>query len=176
VTSPTVTIIVARARNGVIGRDNTLPWHLPEDLQHFKRTTMHHPVLMGRRTYESIGRPLPGRRIIVVSTDPLWSAPGCERGATLASAIAMAGKSMDRHPGIDPREVFIAGGAQLYREALPLADRVIVTAIDLDATGDVSFPDLDPAVWQRESRLPHVSRTGLEYAIETYTRTGAWAP
>lgn len=175
-TSPTVTIIVARARNGVIGRDNTLPWHLPEDLQHFKRTTMHHPVLMGRRTYESIGRPLPGRRIIVVSTDPFWSAPGCERGATLASAIAMAGKSMDRHPGIDPSEVFIAGGARLYHEALPLTDRVIVTAIDLDAAGDVSFPNLDPAVWRRESRVPQVSRTGLEYAIETYTRIGAGAP
>ena len=72
-TSPTVTIIVARARNGVIGRDNALPWHLPEDLQHFKRTTMGHPVLMGRRTYESIGRTLPGRRIIVVSTDPFWN-------------------------------------------------------------------------------------------------------
>ena len=82
---------------------------------------------------------------------------------------------MDRHPGIDPSEVFIAGGAQLYHEALPLADRVIVTAIDLDAAGDVSFPNLDPAVWRLESRVPQVSRTGLEYAIETYTRIGARA-
>ena len=167
---PRVTIIVARARNGVIGRDNALPWHLPEDLQHFKRTTMGHPVLMGRRTYESIGRPLPGRRIIVVSGDPHWNAPGCERGATLPAAIAMSAKSRDRHPDIDSSEVFVAGGAQMYREALPIADRVIVTAIDIEVDGDVRFPALDPAVWQRESSDPQVSRTGLRYAIETYRR------
>ncbi len=167
---PRVTIIVARARNGVIGRDNALPWHLPEDLQHFKRTTTGHPVLMGRRTFESIGRPLPGRRIIVVSGDPHWSVPDCERGATLAAAIAMTAKSSDRHPGIDASEVFIAGGAQIYREVLPIADRVIVTAIDIEVDGDVRFPALDPAVWVRESSDPQVSRTGLHYAIETYRR------
>ena len=165
-----LTIIVARARNGVIGRDNALPWHLPEDLQHFKRTTMGHPVLMGRRTWESIGRPLPGRRIIVVSRDPNWVAPGCERGETLAAAVAMAGKRIDLHPDIDPSEVFIAGGAQLYSEALAIADRVIITAIDTDAEGDVHFPALDPKAWVQESTAAHVSRTGLRYAIETWRR------
>lgn len=169
--SPTVTIIVARARNGVIGRDNTLPWHLPEDLQHFKHTTMHHPVLMGRRTFESIGRPLPGRRIIVVSRNPDWSAAGCECSDTLVGAIALAGQHLERHPGVDPSEIFIAGGAQLYREALALADRAIVTAIDTDAAGDVRFPALDAAAWRLESRSPQVSKTGLHYAIEIWRRT-----
>lgn len=168
--SPTVTVIVARARNGVIGRDNTLPWHLPEDLQHFKRTTMGHPVLMGRRTFESIGRPLPGRRIIVVSRNRQWSAAGCERSDTLAGAIALAGRNLEQYPGIDPSEIFIAGGAQLYHEALQFADRVIITAIDLDAEGDVRFPAIDPALWQRETSEPRVSRTGVHYAIELWRR------
>ncbi len=170
-TSPTVTIVVARARNGVIGRDNTLPWHLPEDLQHFKRTTMGHPVLMGRRTYESIGRPLPGRRIIVVSRDPGWAATGCERSDRLAAAIELAGQNLEQHPGIDPSEIFIAGGAQLYREALAVADRVIVTAIAIDPVGDVHFPELDLALWRQESTSEQVSKTGLHYAIETWRRT-----
>ena len=88
---PRVTLLVARARNGVIGRDNTLPWHLPEDLRHFKATTMGHPIVMGRRTYESIGRPLPGRRTIVVTRDPTWTQPGCERAGSLDEAIRLAG-------------------------------------------------------------------------------------
>lgn len=167
---PRLTIIVARARNGVIGRDNSLPWHLPEDLQHFKRTTMGHPVLMGRRTFESIGRPLPGRRIIVISRNPDWHVAGCERGATLHAAIAMSARSLDRHPGIDPAEVFVAGGAQIYREALPIADRVIVTALDIEVEGDARFPALDPAVWQRESGAPQVARSGLRYTIENWRR------
>jgi dihydrofolate reductase len=165
-----VTIIVARARNGVIGRDNTLPWHLPEDLQHFKRTTMHHPVLMGRRTYESIGHPLPGRRIIVVSRNPDWSAAGCERSDTLATAIELAGQNLEQHPGIDPSEIFVAGGARLYHEALTIADRLIVTAIDNDAAGDVHFPAIDPAAWRQDSTSAQVSKTGLHYAIETWRR------
>ena len=88
---PRITLLVARARNGVIGRDNALPWHLPEDLRHFKATTMGHPIVMGRRTYESIGRPLPGRRTIVVTRDPTWAQPGCERAGSLAEAIRLAG-------------------------------------------------------------------------------------
>ena len=86
--APRLTVVVARARNGVIGRDNALPWHLPEDLQHFKATTMGHPILMGRRTFESIGRPLPGRRSIVLSRDPGWAREGCERAGSLDEAIA----------------------------------------------------------------------------------------
>ena len=169
-TAPTVTIIVARARNGVIGRDNGLPWHLPEDLQHFKSTTINHPVLMGRRTYESIGRPLPGRRIIVVTRTPGWSAEGCECSTSLAGAIALAGERLDQHPGIDASEIFVAGGAQLYEEALRLADRMIITAIDLDADGDVVFPTIDPALWRLESSQERVSRTGVRYALQTWRR------
>jgi dihydrofolate reductase len=168
---PRLTIVVARARNGVIGADNGLPWHLPEDLQHFRTTTMGHPIVMGRKTFESIGRALPGRRTIVVSRDARWSHPGCEHAPSLSAAIALAST-----PGPDPSiatdEVFIVGGAQLYREAVAVAQRAIVTEIDLEVAGDAYFPELDASGWHVVSRSEHRSDAGLRFAIVDYRRVG----
>ena len=141
-----VGLIVARARNGVIGRAGTLPWRLPEDLAHFKRTTLGHCVVMGRRTWESIGRPLPGRRNIVVTQGADWGAPGAEAAPGLRQALRMAGAQAS----------FVIGGARLYAEALQIPpDRLHVTEIDADFEGDVRFPALDPARWRELSREHH---------------------
>ncbi len=138
-----LSLIVARARNGVIGRGNALPWRLPEDLAHFRRTTMGHPVIMGRRTWDSIGRALPGRRNIVVTRDLRWQAAGAERAASVDEAIALCEGEPD---------AFVIGGAQIYADALPRADAIVATEIDRDVEGDVSFPDLDPREWVEIAR------------------------
>ena len=160
--TPRITIIVARDRQGGIGRNNALPWHLPEDLQHFKSTTMGHPIIMGRKTFESIGRPLPGRRNLVVSRNPDWTHPGCERATSIEEAVM--------HCAASP-EVFVIGGAQLYQQALPLADRLLITEVDVDAQADTFFEALDPAIWQRIRLESAVSRSGLHYAIGEWIRT-----
>ncbi len=165
--APRVTIVVARARNGVIGTGNGLPWHLPEDLKHFRATTMGHAIVMGRKTFESIGKALPGRRTIVVSRDARWTHPGCESATSLDAAIALAAQ-----PGADASiatdEVFVVGGAQLYLDAIAVAQRAIVTDIDLEVAGDAHFPELDPAQWRVHSRSEHRSVGGLRYAIVDY--------
>ncbi|RPH64457.1 MAG: dihydrofolate reductase [Burkholderiales bacterium] len=167
--APRVTIVVARARGGVIGAGNRLPWHLPEDLKHFRATTMGHAIVMGRKTFESIGKALPGRRTIVVSRDPAWTHAGCESATTLRAAIALAATpGPDRSIATD--EVFIVGGAQLYREALRVAQRAIVTEIDVEIAGDAHFPDFDRSQWHVASRSEHRSSTGLRYAIVDYRR------
>jgi dihydrofolate reductase len=158
---PRLTIIVARARNGVIGRDNALPWHLPEDLRHFKATTLGHPVLMGRRTFESIGRPLPGRRNIVITRDPAWFHEGCERAGSLDDAIQACA---------DVPEAFVIGGGQVYLEALPRADVLQVTEVDTEPDGDAFFPAPDPRHWRLTERRPGTSATGLGFAICRYER------
>ncbi len=158
---PRLTLIVARARNGVIGRDNTLPWRLPEDLAHFKAATMGHALIMGRKTFDSIGRPLPGRRTIVLSRDPSWQRPGCERAASLDEAVALCSEAS---------EVFIAGGEQIYREALTRADRALITEVELNPEGDAFFPPLDAAVWRQLSRQTGHSSTGIDFAIAVYER------
>jgi dihydrofolate reductase len=133
-------LIVARASNGTIGRDNGMPWHLPADLAHFKRTTMGRPVIMGRRTWESIGRPLPGRRNVVVTRNAGYEAPGAEVVGSLEAAWRAVA---------DADEAFVIGGGQLYAEALPGADRVYVTEIGEAIEGDTRFPDLDPGDWRQ---------------------------
>ena len=160
---PHPTLVVAVAHRGVIGRDNTLPWRLPEDLKHFKATTTGHTLVMGRRTFESIGRPLPGRRTIVLSRDPGWHAEGTLRAGSLEEALALAA----REPFGD---VFVVGGAQVYRDALPMAARAIVTEIDLEVDGDAFFAPLDPSAWQAVRRDARVSSTGLRFAIVEYRR------
>lgn len=160
---PRVSIIVARARNGVIGRQGALPWHLPEDLAHFKATTTGHAIIMGRKTWDSIGRPLPNRRNIVVTRNADWSAPGAEAAPSLAAAVALCA-------GDD--EAFIIGGAQLYDEALAMADKLIVTEIDHDFEGDTRLPAPDSLLWREGSRETHRS-TGVasfDYAFVTYLR------
>jgi dihydrofolate reductase len=158
-----LTLIVARARNGVIGRGNQLPWRLPEDLAHFKRTTMGRPIVMGRKTWESIGRPLPGRRSVVVSRDPGYAAPGAEVVSSVAAALALT--------AAEP-EVFVIGGAQIYAAALPLATRILLTQIDADFEGDAHFAAPDPAVWQEVAREHHgpAGERPWGFDIVTYER------
>ena len=164
-----VTIVVARARNGVIGRGNALPWHLPEDLKHFKATTTGHAIIMGRRTFESIGRPLPKRRTIVVTRQPDWAHPGCERAGSLAEALTLAATPTD-DASIATDEAFIVGGGELYREALARADGAIITEIDLAPEGDAHFQSLGPPDWTLVSAEPRRSQSGIDYRIERWAR------
>ncbi len=140
----TITLVVARARNGVIGRGNALPWRLPPDLAHFKRTTMGGTLVMGRRTWQSIGRALPGRRSVVVTRDPSFRAEGADVVASLDAALAL------------PGPLFVVGGAELFAAALPRVDRAVVTEIDRDYDGDTFFAPLDPREWVETSREAHV--------------------
>jgi len=156
-----LTLVVAMDAARGIGVDNQLPWHLPEDLAHFKRVTLGNPIIMGRKTFESIGRPLPGRRNLVVSRNPQWAHPGCEPAASIQDAVMRCAGSP---------EVFVIGGAQIYQQALNLADRLLITEVDVDAQADTFFETLDPAVWQCIKLEPAVSRTGLNYAIGEWVR------
>jgi len=143
-----LTLVVARADNGVIGVDGGLPWHLPADLRHFKRLTVGKPVVMGRRTFESIGRPLPGRQNIVLTRDPAWRADGVTAVANLAEAIAAAGLQQ----GARPDEIMIIGGAAVYAEAMPSARRVHLTEVHAEPDGDTVLPPFDPGVWAETAR------------------------
>ncbi len=143
-----VALIVAMAKNRVIGREQRLPWHLPADLRHFKKITMGHPIIMGRRTFESIGRPLPGRKNIVVTRQRDFQAKGCEVVHSLEEALRAAEPA---------EEAFIIGGAELYRQALPLAEKIYLTLLDAEIEGDTFFPELDTEEWreiQRETFEP----------------------
>lgn len=138
-----ISLIVAMDENGLIGRDNGLPWRLPNDLKHFKQTTMGKPLIMGRKSFESIGRPLPGRRNIVLTRDPDWSAEGVEVAADINDAIALAG---------DVDEVMIIGGAQVYAQVLEHADRIYLTRVHERFDGDTHFPPVDWQQWDEISR------------------------
>lgn len=152
----TVTIVAAVAANGVIGRDGGLPWHLPEDMAHFKRITMGHALLVGRRTYESFGRPLPGRTMVVVTRQPDWRPTGVE---VVDSVAAGLDRALDRDP--DP---FVGGGSEIFRLALPLADRLALTLIDDCPEGDTYFPDVDWTQWQEVRREPGNGFAFVDYA------------
>ncbi|AZY48073.1 dihydrofolate reductase [Bordetella avium] len=155
-----LTLIVAYARNRVIGRDNTLPWRLPGDLAHFKRSTLGHPIVMGRNTWESLGRPLPGRKNIVVSRNPDYRAEGAAVVPDLQSALKMA----------EADEVFVIGGAQIYSQALPLATRIIATEIQANVAGDAYFPPLAQTEWRETSRQPQPEENGYHYDFVVYER------
>ena len=160
----TLTLIAAVARNGVIGRDNRLPWHLPADLKHFKALTTGHAVIMGRKTWESLPekfRPLPGRQNIVVTRKAGYAAAGANVVTSLADAVAAAGGS----------DAVVIGGAELYVAALPLADRLQLTEIDADYEGDTWFPPRDPRQWRETARDAQRDEAGLGYAFVTYERT-----
>lgn len=159
-----ISLIAALASNRAIGKDNALLWHLPEDLRHFRETTRGKPVIMGRKTWESLPdsfRPLPGRHNIVVSRDPAYQANGATLAASLADAVRQA---------LDADEVFVIGGAALYREALPLADRLYLTEIDQRFDGDVFFPEVSPHDWQEISRQPGLETSGPRYSFAVYQR------
>jgi dihydrofolate reductase len=167
--SATLTLIVATDRHNGIGIRNTLPWRLPEDLAFFKRTTTGHPIIMGRKTFDSIGRPLPNRRNIVVTRNPDWSHAGVDAVASLQQAAALAGDG--EADGEADLEAFVIGGAQIYAEALPLAARLIVTEIAADFECDAFFPKLDPSKWIEASREPHHSAdNGFDYSFVIYQR------
>lgn len=153
---PNVTMIAAVGRNGVIGDGETMPWHLPEDLSFFKRTTMGHPMVMGRRTFDSMGA-LPGRRSIVITRSRDWSHDGVEAAHSLEAALDLAG---------DDGEVFVVGGGEVYRLALPYAARLVITEVDRSPEGSVTFPRIDPEVWVETSRE---SRPGFDWV--TYERS-----
>lgn len=159
-------LIYARAANGVIGRDNQLPWHLPEDMAHFKALTQGCPVIMGRKTWDSLPprfRPLPGRTNIVVTRQTDWQDDGARRAASLTQALQLAG---------DAPVVWVIGGAQIYAEALPAADVVEVTEIAADFDGDAFAPTLGPE-WCEAARSDHTSATGLRFSFVRYERRTA---
>ncbi|TQJ17828.1 dihydrofolate reductase [Kribbella jejuensis] len=139
----TVILIAAVGQNGVIGRDNDLPWRIREDLQHFKQLTLGHTLVMGRKTYDSIGRPLPGRRTVVVTRQPDWSADGVEVVHTLEEALKYDGT------------LYVAGGGEIYRQALPYADTLELTEVHQSPAGDVTFPALPAHHWTETARDPH---------------------
>ena len=158
---PALYLIAAVAANGVIGADGALPWQLPEDLKHFKRMTQGHAVIMGRRTWESIGRPLPGRRNVVVTRQSAFAAPGASVAASLQDALALCR---------DQDVVFVIGGAELYRAALPLADGLLLTEIQRDFDGDTRFPEYDRSRWRQAERERHVAADGMRFDFVRYVR------
>ena len=158
-------LIYARAANGVIGNNNTLPWHLPEDMAHFKQLTQGCAVIMGRKTWDSLPprfRPLPGRTNIVVTRQSDWQAEGARRATSLADAVAQCAAE---------QTAWVIGGAQIYAQALPLADCVEVTEIEQDFDGDAVAPTLGSA-WAESARSRHVSTNGLPFSFVTYVRAG----
>jgi dihydrofolate reductase len=163
VTAPRINLIFARAANGVIGKNNSMPWHLPEDLAHFKRLTQGSPVIMGRKTWDSLPprfRPLPGRSNIVITRQVDWQAAGASRANSLPEALQLSG---------DVPEVWVIGGAEIYRQAEPLAQRAEVTEIAQDFEGDAYAPTLGSG-WTETARESHLSATGLTFSFVTYQK------
>jgi dihydrofolate reductase len=160
--TPRIAVVAAVARNRVIGRGNRLPWHLPDDLRHFKRLTLGRPIVMGRRTWESLPGLLPDRTHIVVTRDPAYRAPGAQVVHSLDAALAAAGDE----------EVFVVGGAELYALAVPRAVRLYLTLVDAEVEGDVFFPKIDPAQWREVTREPHAAdeRHAYPFAFVTMER------
>ena len=160
---PKVYLVAAVAANGVIGRQGRLPWHLPEDLKYFKQLTLGHPVIMGRKTWESLnGTPLPGRDNIVVTRTAGYEAPGAAVASSLAAALALcAGESV----------AFVIGGQQLFAEALPTAAGLVLTEIHRDYEGDVSFPKYDRSRWRESQRERHTTKDGTKFDFVLYEPT-----
>ena len=160
--TPHLYLIAAVARNGVIGANGALPWHLPEDLKHFKKLTLGHPVIMGRRTWESMPRkPLPGRENIVMSRTPGYREPGASLAASLPAAIALCAGE---------RLAFVIGGTALFAAALPLARGLVLTEIDRDYEGDARFPDWNRGDWRETQREAHAAADGMRFDFVLYER------
>jgi dihydrofolate reductase len=160
-----VTLVAAVAQNGVIGARNRLPWHLPADLKHFKAVTMGRPIVMGRLTWESIGRPLPGRRNLVVTRRPTLAVAGVDVVASLSEAMLRVA---------DAPELMVIGGAQIFEQALPLATRILLTRIHADFDGDTFFPVLDPQAWREIEIEEHApdEKNAWAYSFVTLERRG----
>ena len=154
-------LIYARARNGTIGKDGQMPWHLPEDLAHFKRVTLGQPVIMGRKTWDSLPpkfRPLPGRLNIVITRQTDWQAEGTLRAHSIEEAMRLCG---------DVPDAWVMGGAEIYRQAEPLASTAVVTEIDADFDGDAFAPTLSPK-WREVQRKSHTAANGLHFSFVTF--------
>lgn len=166
-----IALIVAVAANNVIGSGNALPWHLPEDLRHFKNLTLGRPIIMGRRTHEAIGRALPGRTNIVITTRPDWHPDGVLVAHSLADALAQA-EQVAAASGVE--EIMVIGGETIYRAALPHADRLYVTQIAATVAGDAHFPAIDARQWREtERQAARTSANGLGYCFITLDRIAA---
>ena len=157
---PSISLVVAVADNGVIGRDNALPWRLPEDLRRFKAITMGKPILMGRRTFDSIGRPLPGRTNLVLTRDRSWRADG-------VIPVGSIDEALERAAGAP--ELLVIGGAEVFRLVMPLAVRIHLTQVHASVPGDVEFPALDPAEWREVERSDHPADGRHAYAMTFVT-------
>jgi dihydrofolate reductase len=158
---PRVYLVAAVASNRVIGVDGKLPWHLPEDLKHFKALTLGHPVIMGRRTWESLGKPLPGRENVVVTRTPGYEAPGAGVASSLEHAVALcAGEPI----------VFVIGGEKLYEAALEFADGLVLTEIKKEFAGDARFPEFDRSRWRETQRKAHRAADGTPFDFVLYER------
>jgi dihydrofolate reductase len=158
---PRIYLLAAVASNGVIGKDNHLPWHLPEDLKHFKKLTLGHPVIMGRRTWESLGRPLPGRDNIVISGQPGYEAPGAAVANSLEGALALCAGEL---------VVFVIGGYRVFLDSLPLASGLVLTEIQRHFEGDTYFPDFDRTQWRESQREAHTAADGMRFDFVLYER------
>jgi dihydrofolate reductase len=158
---PRIYLVAAVASNGIIGAAGQLPWRLPEDLQHFKHLTMGHPVIMGRRTWESLGRPLPGRENIVVSTRRGYEAPGAAVASSLDAALALC---------IGEPVAFVIGGTRLFEAALPLASALVMTEIMRDYAGDTWFPQYDRSRWRESQREAHTAADGTRFDFVLYEK------
>lgn len=154
-------LVAAVAANGIIGKDGKLPWHLPEDLKHFKRVTLGHPVIMGRKTWESLKAPLPGRENIVITRQTGYDAPGAAVARSLEAALALcAGEPV----------VCVIGGEEVFRDALPAAAGLILTEIKQDFPGDSRFPDYDRSKWKETQREAHTAEGGMRFDFVLYER------
>ncbi|MBL0596250.1 type 3 dihydrofolate reductase [Aeromonas jandaei] len=160
-----ISMIAAMAHDRVIGKDNQMPWHMPADLAHFKRVTLGKPVLMGRKTFESIGRPLPGRRNLVISRNPDYQADGIEVVGSVEAALALLAEN-------EVAEVMVIGGGHLYAELLPRADCLYLTRIELEVEGDTRFPAFADEQWQCVEREAHRAdeKNPHPYSFETWLR------
>ena len=156
-----LSIIVAMSSNRVIGVNNTLPWHLSEDLKHFKSLTTGHTIIMGRKTYESIGRPLPNRRNIVISRNSNTSYEGVEVVYSLEDAFSIS---------TNDKEVFVIGGSNIYEQALSFVDQLYITEIKKSFIGDAFFPEINKQIWIEYSRDDHVTNDGLEFSFVKYQK------
>ena len=160
-----ISAIVATAKNNVIGRNNEIPWHLPADLQYFKKTTLGHHIIMGRKSFESIGRPLPKRTNIVITRDPFFVASGCVVVHSLQEALYLAEANGEE-------EAFVIGGGEIYNMAMPLLDKIYLTEVDVKMAGDVFFPEINPGEWLETKREPHKAdeKNRYDYAFVVMER------
>ncbi|HKX52961.1 MAG TPA: dihydrofolate reductase [Nitrosospira sp.] len=170
--TPRLSVLAAMAQNRVIGHNNAIPWRLPHDLKHFKELTMGHPIIMGRKTYESIGRLLPGRTSIIITRQPAYEVPGALVVRSIGEALSLCSQAKseegEQFAAVD--ECFVIGGADIFQQMLPLCDRLYLTEIRGDFEGDAYFPEFDRNDWWEVSREKHVEADGLEYHFVTLDR------